>query len=80
MPISFEASPSYMTIAIEPDLHGLANAGNAGNRCANIVTIAIVVETIRIRATVLLFECSRGHLHIIIETAVVVFYVETCKC
>ena len=73
MPFSFEASPSYMTITIEPDLHGLANAGNAGNRCANIVTIAIVVETTRIGATVLLFEGSKGHLHIIVYTAAVVF-------
>ena len=73
MPFSFEASPSYMTIAIEPDLHGLANAGNTGNRCANIVTIAIVVETTRIGATVLLFEGSKGHLNIIIYTAAVVF-------
>ena len=80
-PISFEAIPSNMAISTEPDLHGLAIAGEgSGKRCADIVTIAIVVETTRIRATVLLPECSVGHLHIIIDTAAVVFCVETCKC
>ena len=73
-PISFEAIPSYMAISTEPDLHGLAIAGEgSGKRCADIVTIAIVVETTRIGATVLLFEGSKGHLHIIIYTAAVVF-------
>ena len=80
-PISFEAIPSYMAISTEPDLHGLAITGEgSGNGGANIVTIAIVVETTRIGATVLLPECSVGHLHIIISTAAVVFNVKTCKC
>ena len=80
-PISFEAIPSNMAISTEPDLHGLAITGKGSwKRCADIVTIAIVVETTRIRATVLLPECSIGHLHIIVSTAAVVFNVKTCKC
>ena len=74
VPISFEASPSYRSITTEPNLHCLANTDEgSGKRCANIITIAIVVETTRIGATVLLFEGSKGHLNIIIYTAAVVF-------